>query len=79
VVDTVFDFVEPVNVNEYHKEHVSITPDDTARVTDQIKTVYQKILAHDFNTGCGKKECEWCHFVRSNFTQVGGILQEEEE
>ncbi|HZX59145.1 MAG TPA: 3'-5' exonuclease, partial [Mucilaginibacter sp.] len=79
VVDTVFDFVEPINVDEYHKEHISITPDDTAIVTEQVKTVYQKILAHDFNTGCGKKECEWCHFVRSNFTQVGSILQEEED
>jgi DNA helicase-2/ATP-dependent DNA helicase PcrA len=75
VVDTVFDFVEPVNPDEYHKEHVNITPEDTALVTEQISTVYQKIMAHDFNTGCGKQECEWCHFVRSNFTQPGNILE----
>ncbi|MEO6850566.1 MAG: PD-(D/E)XK nuclease family protein, partial [Mucilaginibacter sp.] len=75
VVDTVFDFVEPINPGEYHKEHVPISAGDTAIVTDQIKTVYQKIMAHDFNTGCGKADCEWCHFVRSNFTQPGNIME----
>ena len=77
VISTIFEFVEPVN-DEYHKEKIVITPDDTTEVTEQIKTVYQKILAHDFNTGCGKKECDWCHFVRSNFRQVGNVMQEEE-
>ncbi|MDB5025778.1 MAG: ATP-dependent helicase [Mucilaginibacter sp.] len=75
VVDSVFDFVEPINVGEYHKEHITISQEDIAIVTDQIKTVYQKIMAHDFNTGCGKKDCEWCHFVRSNFTQPGNIME----
>jgi DNA helicase-2/ATP-dependent DNA helicase PcrA len=75
VVDTVFDFVEPVNVGEYHKEHIAISQEDIDTVTGQIKTVYQKIMTHDFNTGCGKKDCEWCHFVRSNFTQPGNILE----
>ncbi|MBS1501352.1 MAG: ATP-dependent helicase [Bacteroidetes bacterium] len=75
VTDTVFDFVEPVNPGEYHKEHVNITGEDVASVTEQISTVYRKIMAHDFNTGCGKDDCEWCHFVRSNFTQPGNILE----
>ncbi|MGN6639172.1 MAG: PD-(D/E)XK nuclease family protein, partial [Mucilaginibacter sp.] len=75
VVNTVFDFVEPINANEYHKEYVNITADDITLVTEQIRTVYQKIMAHDFNTGCGKEDCEWCHFVRSNFTQPGNILE----
>ncbi|HEY2582580.1 MAG TPA: ATP-dependent DNA helicase [Mucilaginibacter sp.] len=79
VVSTLFEFVEPINEGEYHKEKIVITPDDTLEVTEQIKTVYQKIMAHDFNTGCGKKECDWCHFVKSNFKQVGNVMQEEEE
>jgi DNA helicase II / ATP-dependent DNA helicase PcrA len=79
VVDTVFDFVEPINPGEYHKAHISITPEDITIVTEQIKTVYQKIMLHDFNTGCGKKDCEWCHFVRSNFNQVGNMLEIEED
>ncbi|HAL82457.1 MAG TPA: DNA helicase UvrD [Mucilaginibacter sp.] len=78
VVSTIFEFVEPVSEGEYHKEKIVISPDDTAEVTGQIETVYQKIMAHDFNTGCGKKECDWCHFVKSNFKQVGGVMQEEE-
>jgi DNA helicase-2/ATP-dependent DNA helicase PcrA len=75
VVNTVFDFIEPINDGEYHKEHIAITQEDIETVTGQIKTVYQKILAHEFNTGCGRKDCEWCHFVRSNFTQPGNILE----
>jgi len=78
VVSTVFEFVEPVN-DEYYKEKIVITPEDTETVTEQIKTVYQKILAHDFNTGCGKKECDWCHFVKSNYKQIGGVMLEEGE
>jgi len=78
VVSTIFEFVEPVSEGEYHKEKIVIMPDDTEEVTEQIKTVYQKIMAHDFNTGCGKKECDWCHFVKSNFKQVGNVMQEED-
>ncbi|WP_428328644.1 ATP-dependent DNA helicase [Mucilaginibacter sp.] len=78
VVSTLFEFVEPINDGEYHKEKIVITPQDIDDVTGQIKTVYQKIMDHDFNTGCGKKECDWCHFVKSNFKQVGDVMQEEE-
>jgi DNA helicase-2/ATP-dependent DNA helicase PcrA len=79
VISTIFEFVEPVNEGEYHKEKITIAPLDTEEVVSQIKTVYQKIMAHDFNTGCGKKDCDWCHFVKSNFKQVGNVMQEEEE
>jgi DNA helicase II / ATP-dependent DNA helicase PcrA len=78
VVSTLFEFVEPVSEGEYHKEKIVIAPEDINEVTGQIKSVYQKIMAHDFNTGCGKKECDWCHFVKSNFKQVGDVMQEEE-
>jgi DNA helicase-2/ATP-dependent DNA helicase PcrA len=77
VISTVFEFVEPVN-DEYHKEKITVAPDDKAIVTEQIKTVYNKIMAHEFDTGCGKKECNWCHFVKSNFKQAGGVMQEED-
>jgi DNA helicase-2/ATP-dependent DNA helicase PcrA len=77
VVNTVFDFVEPIKDGEYHKQKVFITSEDTATVTEQITSVYKKIMAHDFNTGCGKKECDWCHFVKSNFKQADGVLVDE--
>ncbi|NVM67487.1 DNA helicase-2/ATP-dependent DNA helicase PcrA [Mucilaginibacter sp. SG538B] len=81
VVSTVFDFVEPVADNEYYREKFVITPDDMETVTGQITETYAKIMAHDFSTGCGKKECDWCHFVKSNFKQADeilGIVAEEE-
>lgn len=79
VTSTIFDFVEPVADGEYHKEKIVITPQDMVDVTGQITSVYQKIMNHDFATGCGKKECDWCHFVRSNFEQVGSVMDGEEE
>jgi DNA helicase-2/ATP-dependent DNA helicase PcrA len=79
VVGTVFDFVEPVKEGEYQKEKLFISAGDTQVVTDQITSVYQKIMAHDFNTGCGKKECDWCHFVKSNFKQAESVMIGEEE
>jgi len=75
VIDTQFDFVEPISEGEYRNEKIFITPEDTTTVREQITTVYQKILAHDFNTGCGKQECDWCHFVRSNFKQPGNVME----
>ena len=78
VASAIFDFVEPVSDGEYYKEKIVITPEDTALVTEQVTTVYQKILAHDFNTGCGKKECDWCHFVRSNFKQADNLVELDE-
>ncbi|RKR81588.1 DNA helicase-2/ATP-dependent DNA helicase PcrA [Mucilaginibacter gracilis] len=79
VISTQFEFVEPISEGEYHKEKVMITPQDVIEVTGQIKTVYQKILNHEFSTGCGKKECDWCHFVKSNFEQEGTILEQAAE
>lgn len=78
VTGTQFDFVEPVSDGEYRNEKIMVGPEDTAIVRDQIKTVYQKIMAHDFSVGCGKEECDWCHFVRSNFKQPGNIMEEAE-
>ena len=79
VIGTQFDFVEPAENDEYRTEKIFIEPEDTQFVKEQISTVYRKIRAHDFNTGCGRKDCDWCHFVRSNYTQTGGILETIEE
>lgn len=76
VAGTQFEFIEPVSEGEYHIEKIAVTPQDEQTVINQITSVYAKIQAHDFNTGCGKKECDWCHFVRSNFKQPGGVMAE---
>ncbi|MBL4675638.1 MAG: ATP-dependent helicase [Mucilaginibacter sp.] len=75
VVDTIFDFVEPEKDDEYYKAKVVISPEDIDDVTNQITSTYQKIMNHEFSQGCSKKECDWCHFVKSNFKQPEGLLE----
>jgi DNA helicase-2/ATP-dependent DNA helicase PcrA len=74
VIDTIFDFVEPVSEGEYYREKYVISPADIEMVTEQITDTYAKIMAHEFSTGCGKKECDWCHFVKTNFKQAEVVL-----
>jgi len=61
-----FDFVEPNKKKEYIKEVVKINEMDISDVKGQIATVYKKIQNKDFYTGCGKEECHWCGFVKTN-------------
>lgn len=65
-VSTEFDFIEPDKKKQYRKEKILIRPEDITTVTEQIKTVWQKIQDRDFYTGCGKPECHWCNFVKTN-------------
>lgn len=66
VVSTEFDFIEPDKKKEYRKEKIVISPQDITTVTEQIQTVWQKIQDRDFYTGCGKPDCHWCNFVKTN-------------
>lgn len=81
VISTEFDFIEPDKKKNYRKEKVIITPADTATVSDQIKTVWDKIKAKDFYTGCGKEDCHWCNFVKNNQLAVAlhELAEETEE
>jgi len=47
-------------------------------VREQIQLVWEKIQARDFYTGCGKEDCHWCNFVKTNKLQVGFIEEEQE-
>ncbi len=66
VISTEFDFIEPDKKKEYRKEKIVITPEDTNIVREQIADTWDKIQAKDFYTGCGKEDCHWCKFVKSN-------------
>jgi DNA helicase-2/ATP-dependent DNA helicase PcrA len=66
VVSTEFDFVEPDKKKEYRKIKIPITPEDTTTVTQQIVQTWQKIQNREFYTGCGKPDCHWCNFVKTN-------------
>jgi DNA helicase-2/ATP-dependent DNA helicase PcrA len=81
VISSEFDFVEPDKKKVYHKEKIIITAADTTTVTQQIVTVWQKIRERDFYTGCGKEECHWCTFVKTNKLAVAlhELIEEEEE
>ncbi|TMI65074.1 MAG: ATP-dependent helicase [Bacteroidetes bacterium] len=77
VVSSEFDFIEPDKKKKYSKEKLYINPADITTVTEQIKMVWAKIQAHDFYTGCGKEDCHWCNFVKTNDLAV--VLHEQEE
>jgi len=81
VVSTEFDFIEPDKKKNYRKRKVTITPADITTVTEQIAETWKKIQAHDFYTGCGKEECHWCNFVKTNNLAVAlhEIEEEQEE
>jgi DNA helicase-2/ATP-dependent DNA helicase PcrA len=65
-ISSEFDFIEPDKKKNYVKKKIIVTPQDITTVTHQIKMVWDKIQAHDFYTGCGKPECHWCEFVKTN-------------
>lgn len=78
VVSTEFDFIEPVG-KEYKTELVEVTDADITTVTQQIITTWQKIQNREFKTGCGKADCDWCNFVKSNHLSVALHPAEEDE
>jgi len=57
-------FVEPDKHDQFYNEVFAVSPDDAAIVTEQVKDVYLKIKAHEFDKGCGKEHCHWCNFVK---------------
>ena len=66
VVSTEFDFIEPDKKKNYRKEKVLVTPADITTVTQQIANTWEKIQNREFYIGCGKEDCHWCNFVKTN-------------
>ncbi len=66
VVSTEFDFIEPDKKKNYKKEKIVINPADITTVTQQITSTWEKIQNREFYTGCGKSDCHWCNFVKTN-------------
>lgn len=80
VISSEFDFIEPDKKKEYQKVKLNITPEDITTVTQQITTVWEKIQERDFYTGCGKPDCHWCGFVKTNNLAIAlHELEEENE
>jgi len=81
VISTEFDFIEPDKKKLYRKEKVIITPADITTVSQQIVTVWEKIQNREFYIGCGKDDCHWCNFVKTNKMAIAlhDLATEEEE
>ena len=79
VTSTEFDFIEPDKKKAYQKIKVVITPEDITTVKQQIITVWQKIQDKEFYIGCGKEDCHWCNFVKTNNLAIALHDIEEEE
>jgi DNA helicase-2/ATP-dependent DNA helicase PcrA len=71
-----FEFIEPDKKNKFDTIRVNISPEDEQKVALQITDAWEKIRKHDFYTGCGKEDCEWCRFSRDN--RIYSRLTEEE-
>ncbi len=65
-VSTEFDFIEPDKKKNYRKEKLVIKPEDITTVTQQITSTWEKIQNREFYIGCGKEDCHWCNFVKTN-------------
>ena len=79
VTSTEFDFIEPDKKKEYQKAKINIAPEDITTVTQQITSTWQKIQNREFYTGCGKPDCHWCNFVKTNNMAVALHELSEEE
>ena len=79
VISTEFDFIEPDKKKNYRREKMLISPADITTVTQQIIDTWQKIQDREFYIGCGKEDCHWCRFVKTNDLAVALHEVEEEE
>ena len=77
VVSSEFDFIEPDKKKVFQKLKIFITQADIDKVCEQIGDAWNKIQAHEFYHGCGKDDCHWCNFVKTNNLAVA--LHEIEE
>ena len=46
-------------------------------VKAQIRETMHSIRNFEFDKGCGKKECQWCNFVKQNYESI--IIQKSDE
>jgi DNA helicase II / ATP-dependent DNA helicase PcrA len=76
-ISSEFDFIEPDKKKNYRKEKLVISPADITTVAQQIVSTWEKIQNRDFYTGCGKEDCHWCNFVKTNNLAVA--LHEHED
>jgi DNA helicase-2/ATP-dependent DNA helicase PcrA len=77
VLLTQFDFVEPNDKDDFDIKKLDITAEETDQVKEQIRMAWEQIQQHNFYTGCGKPDCDWCNFAKNNKIYIE-LLEEEE-
>ena len=78
VRSTEFDFIEPNAKKEIKSQKVEISKEDTDLVREQIVSVWEKIQEREFYKGCGKEDCHWCNFVKTNKLEVAETEEEDQ-
>jgi DNA helicase-2/ATP-dependent DNA helicase PcrA len=78
VRSTEFDFSEPNAKKEIKSQKVEITKEDTDLVREQMVGVWEKIQNREFYKGCGKEDCHWCNFVKTNKLEVTETEEEDQ-
>ena len=77
-VSSEFDFIEPDKKKQYRKIKIPVSHEDIEIVTAQVTKTWEKIQNREFYVGCGKPDCHWCDFVKTNKLAVA-LHQIEEE
>ena len=61
-------------------EHqVKVSQEDIRQFKELLVKSYERIMAQDFYTGCGKETCEWCRFAKENIAPPSVSSEEVEE
>ena len=71
------DFIEKGD-QDFEKVMLTVTPEDIVIVKEQIRQVYERIMNHEFDEGCGKDDCHWCNFVKNEFVSDATLGVNEE-
>jgi len=76
-------FIEPNSENEFDRKLIPVTREHEDFVLNQVRDSWEKIQDHDFYTGCGKPDCNWCNFIKEHKLYASleevDITQEEKE
>ena len=66
VRNAVYEFVEPNKKTHLLPEpfYFDFPKEEVDMVKNQIHQTWEKIQSHDFYTGCGKENCEWCNLTK---------------
>lgn len=59
-----FDFVQKTKSGDYRQVVIPVYAKDEEIVRQQLKDVYNRIMNHEFDRGCGDENCHWCNFAK---------------